>query len=266
MSTATVTTNISDGLNFILSHLDPLWSKLIAVKNRWKIGVASPRQAISEFYKANLQDCRINVYPHYTDDFYKRRHKAEEAVTIGGNGVVPSLLFIDLDKGSFANANNLGLDANFLLKQALFGILDNINIKFHGNFKPTILSTGNGYHIYQPVQLSGPSWCLGHIDIFRDLTRDPDREFLRWVEPYISGNQSDQAHNKTVSLLNCYLRIPGSINSKNGARVKVIQRWDGQRPYINWILRDFRRHLIQERIKPADQKRCERTFEFSTNW
>ncbi|MDR4492429.1 MAG: DNA primase noncatalytic subunit PriX [Candidatus Nitrosocosmicus sp.] len=30
--------------------------------------------------------------------------------------------------------------------------------------------------------------------------------------------------------------------------VKVIQRWDGNRPAVNYVLRDFRRFLIQKRI------------------
>lgn len=175
--------------------------------------------------------------------------------------MAPSLILLDLDKGLFVN--NLGLDANLLLKQALFRILDNINKMFHGKFKPSILSTGNGYHIYQPVQLSGDSWCLGHIDIFRELTREPDREFLRWVEPYLSGKKSDPAHSKTVSFQNCYLRVPGSINSKNGAQVKIIQRWNGQRACINWLLRDFRRYLIQEKIKPA---KTTSALVYSTRW
>jgi hypothetical protein len=54
------------------------------------------------------------------------------------------------------------------------------------------------------------------------------------------------------------LRIPGSHNSKCVIRnnnsvgptteVKIIQKWDGNRPAINWLLRDFRRYLIQEQI------------------
>ena len=31
--------------------------------------------------------------------------------------------------------------------------------------------------------------------------------------------------------------------------VKIIQRWDGQRPAINYLLRDFRRWLINEQMK-----------------
>lgn len=262
--TATIapTVSISDGLEFVLSHLDPLWPKLIAFGNSWKIRVNSPREVISQFYRARLLDCRVNVYPDYEKEYYRRRLHAHESMTVGGNGIPPSALFVDLDKGAFVN--NLGLDANLLLKQALFGILDNINAKFHGTFKPTILWTGNGYHIYLPVRLSGPSWCLGQIDIFRELCREPDREFLRWVEPYLSAKKSDPNHNKTVSFQNCYLRVPGSFNSKNNAQVKIIQRWDGQRPCINWLLRDFRRYLIQEKIKPKKKKVTQAVY--STKW
>jgi len=34
-----------------------------------------------------------------------------------------------------------------------------------------------------------------------------------------------------------------------GEEVTIIQKWDGSRPPINYLLRDFRRYLINERIK-----------------
>jgi|SRR5215467_12315283 len=62
------------------------------------------------------------------------------------------------------------------------------------------------------------------------------------------------------------LRIPGSHNSKcvrinnNNSgpttEVKIIRKWDGNRPAINWVLRDFRRYLIQEKIENVDSKRA----------
>jgi len=39
--------------------------------------------------------------------------------------------------------------------------------------------------------------------------------------------------------------------------------WDGQRPCINWILRDFRRYLIQKKIKP-EKKNVKAVY--SANW
>jgi hypothetical protein len=59
------------------------------------------------------------------------------------------------------------------------------------------------------------------------------------------------------------VRIPGTFNSTNNCQVRIIQGWDGQRPCINWILRDFRRYLIQKKIKP-EKKRA--TVVYSTNW
>jgi hypothetical protein len=177
----------------------------------------------------------------------------------GGIGIVPDFIMIDLDSGAF-----LGDEA---LEGSLYHVLDRINEKFQGKFNPTILWTGNGYHIYLPVQLAGLSWCLGHIDIFMNLTKTPDRDFLRWAEWYLSDGLCDPEHCKTTSFKNMWLRVPGSFNSKNGepSPVLIMQEWDGQRPYINWILRDFFNHLVDKRLKskkPSDSK-----FRgYSTKW
>jgi hypothetical protein len=79
--------------------------------------------------------------------------------------------------------------------------------------------------------------------------RDADRRFIQWAEQYLSEGKADPANSKGVSFKNMMLRIPGSINSKNGQRVTVLRRWDGQRPYNNWILRDFRDYLIDKKLK-----------------
>jgi hypothetical protein len=49
-------------------------------------------------------------------------------------------------------------------------------------------------------------------------------------------------------------RIPGSINSKNGQPVRVIQKWNGRKPFINYLLRDFRRYLIDHRLREQYEK------------
>jgi hypothetical protein len=266
MTSIITTTPIEEGIDFILSHIQSpvysgdikptyfdLWPKVISVDGMYMIRASSREQILYEFYKGNLKNCRIRAYPDYVDDYWTY---AKDAMTIGGRGVLPNLILIDLDKGQFFG------DLDMLLN-ALMKTLDRINEKFHGIFKPTIVWSGNGYHIYLPVQLSGPSWCLQHTDIFTELCIDPEKEFLRWVEPYLTDGKADPAHSKTVSLKNCYLRVPGTINGKNDSQVKIIQRWDGQRPCINWILRDFRRYLIQKTIKP-EKKRA--TVVYSTNW
>jgi hypothetical protein len=146
--------------------------------------------------------------------------------------------------------------------------LDRINQKFHGSFCPTVLSTGNGYHIYLPVQLSGRSWCLGHTDIFMKLSKTPDREFLRWAELYLSDGLADPAHCKTTSFKNMYCRVPGSFNSKNGQPVTILQEWDSQRPYINWILPEFHKYLVDKKSEPKPKKQYygNEFRGFSTKW
>jgi hypothetical protein len=61
---------------------------------------------------------------------------------------------------------------------------------------------------------------------FKKLVKEPSKEFLRFAEWYLSNGKCDNKHNKTVSLNNCMLRIPGSFNSKNNVQVKVVQKWN----------------------------------------
>jgi len=37
--------------------------------------------------------------------------------------------------------------------------------------------------------------------------------------------------------------------------VRIIQKWDGNRHAINWVLRDFSRYVIQEKINDATDER-----------
>ena len=74
---------------------------------------------------------------------------------------------------------------------------------------------------------------------------------MQFAERFLSDHKADERHWKGVSFKNCMLRIPGSTNSKNNTQVQIIQRWNGTRPAINWLLRDYRRYLIQETyVKP----------------
>jgi hypothetical protein len=59
------------------------------------------------------------------------------------------------------------------------------------------------------------------------------------------------------------LRIPGSINSKNGQAIRIFQRWYGYKPPINCLLRNFRRYLIDEKLKGL---RIRQTREKNLRW
>ena len=128
--------------------------------------------------------------------------------------------------------------------------------------------SGNGYHIYLPIK----AFILESESVFAEFEK-PSMKFLRFAEQWLTNNKADPCHNNNLSFKNCMLRIPGSHNSKCVNRnnnvadsiteVKIVQKWDGNRPAINWLLRDFRRYLIQDRYEEAnEQKRLEKSKYF----
>lgn len=78
---------------------------------------------------------------------------------------------------------------------------------------------------------------------------------MQFAEDFLTNKKRDPQHHPTIN--SCLIRIPGSINSKCG-HVQIIRRWDGQRPAIQYLLRDFRRWLINEQMKQRliDSKRA----------
>ena len=223
-----------EDLDFILSHFeDPLWPRTISTKTTegGQVFVYNKGEALARFTQANFVDCRISAYPDYTR-------------WDGINRQAPNFLFIDLDLSRFKSIEAL----DRALKKTLKNIRDKLD-----NAQPTVIWSGNGYHLYLPIK----ALVLESESVFASF-ENPSMKFLRFAEPCLSNNKADHSHGSTVSFKNCLLRIPGSHNSKcvlknNGiadssTEVKMIQRWDGKRPAINWLLRDFRRYLIQERI------------------
>lgn len=186
--------------------------------------------------EANFVDCRINAFPSRT----------EYPMNLGIKNKTPADFFmIDLDLKDFDNNNEK-------LNRTLGRTLKKLSQTFHDDSNPTILWTGNGYHVYTPL--------LGFIlekesvffDFIKYLQKDLTTEFLRFVGPYFTKNNNDKQH--MPSIKSCLLRIPGTYNSKNMQEIKVIQEWSGTRPAINYCLRDFRRYLIQKRISPKIER------------
>jgi hypothetical protein len=230
--------NVVQGVDLILGHFEPglsppIWPRTISTKatNGRQVLVYNTEETLARFKQANYLDCRINAYPDYTQ-------------WNGINRQAPNLIFIDLDLSKFKSIG--------ALSRALNKSLRTIKEKLD-NAHPTVLQSGNGYHILQPIE----AFVLESESVFATF-ENPSMRFLRFAEPYLSNNKADLSHGNSLSFKNCMLRIPGSHNSKcvlrnNGitdsnTEVKIIQRWDGRRPAINWLLRDFRRYLIQEKI------------------
>lgn len=229
--------NIIKGLGYLVNHFDSnsLFPRTIMTK---KLGyqktVFSKEEALTYFMDSDHIDCRINAYPSHIN--YK-----------GLQRYPPNFIFIDLDSNNFINGNEL----QSVLSKTLRKISDTLN-----GSKPTVIWTGNGYHVYQPLD----SIILEQYEVFAKF-QNPSKQFLRFAKIFLSSGNADTFNNP--SFKSTLLRIPYSINSKclceipdNGninhlerSRVKIIQEWDGYRPSIKYLLRDFLHSLINQKIK-----------------
>jgi hypothetical protein len=76
---------------------------------------------------------------------------------------------------------------------------------------------------------------------------------MQFAESFFTDKKCDPQHRPSIK--SCLLRIPGTTNSKCNQEVKVMQRWNGIRPPINYILRDYRTWLVSEKINKVENKR-----------
>jgi hypothetical protein len=120
-----------------------------------------------------------------------------------------SFLMVDLDLKDFKTSR--------LLENVLYKTLERIRKEekqeqgsIGGN--PTVLWTGNGYHIYQPVS----GFILEEYETFYEFTKYVDKDltslFIQFAEEYFTDYAADRLHHPTVK--SCLVRIPGSLNSK----------------------------------------------------
>jgi hypothetical protein len=234
---------------FILDHFqEPLFPRKIMTKALGhQVEVFDKQSALKYFRLSNYEDCRINAYPSYTS-FH------------GINRTAVSFLMVDLDLKDFSKRGNSNREK--LLEKGLNKALYKVKKESIGG-NPTVLWTGKGYHIYQPVS----GIILEEYESFYEFTKylntDLTSLFIQFAEEYFTESTADRLHNPTVK--SCLLRIPGSLNSKclanknKDPEVKIIQKWDGKRPSIQPLLKDFRRWLIQKRINDtAELKKQEK--------
>ena len=244
-STNLTTTEIENGLNFIIEHFDPIIlyfpRTIMTKKSNGQITVYAKGEALQYFKESEFKDCRINAFR------YSSSLNSIEQWT-------PDLLFIDIDKSDFKSDRSC--------KLALSNTLKNIQEKLGGY--PTVLSTGGGYHIYQPIE---GIVFQNYKNIFDEFNNEYDlfNEFLRFCKNFFSNNKADK--NNNPSLKSCLLRIPESINSKYNTKVIIIQKWNGYRPAISEeLLEDFRTHLIQKKIDEINyRQKILKVRKFSNN-
>ncbi|MFY9869359.1 MAG: DNA primase noncatalytic subunit PriX [Candidatus Nitrosopolaris sp.] len=236
-------------LDFILSHFEkPIWPRTIFTPKEKQVLVYSTDEALAKFRQARFLDCRINAYPSYTG--WK-----------GLNRQAPNFLFIDLDLSRLKSIE--------ALDRALKKTLKFIKEKLGDDVSPSVLWTGNGYHIYLPVS----AFILELESMFAEF-EEPSKQFIRWTEQFLSNNKADPCHSNSLSFKNCMLRIPGSFNSKlvhlidkgkivnipESAEVKIIQKCNAVRPSISPLLSDFYIYLANSKIKQIHKNRKSRKY------
>jgi hypothetical protein len=118
-------------------------------------------------------------------------------------------------------------------------------IRFKLNGSPTVVWTGNGYHIYQPID----AVILEQFSQFEEF-KNPSLKFIRFAEYYITSGKSDPSHNP--SFKSCMIRIPGTFNSKypqGKNEVRIVQKWDEYRPPMNLMFPAFHDYLLNQKLK-----------------
>lgn len=199
-------------IKIILEHFEePIFPRTISTyATRGKqIEVKSIDEILARFEQANFVDCRINAFPNFSN--YN-----------GINRQSPNFVMCDLDLMKFRTEK--------LLLKTLYKTNENIAKDIKGI--PTILSTGNGYHVYRPLKLP----ILESESIFAKF-QNPSTEFIRYAAQKWTDGKNDPSNHPSVN--SCLLRVPGSINSKNNKVVEVVQLWDKSRPAANSMLLDF---------------------------
>ena len=225
---------LKEGIDFILSYFEgrqQLFPRKIstAFSNGRQFTVYSREQILEECIKANFLNCRINAYP-----------------VLGESGIqAPNIIFIDLDLSKDLPHQ----EAIEKLEKAINKSLKIIKEKLNGCI-PTVLWTGNGYHIYvvlntRPLEL---------IEELKELSPKPSEEILRYAEIIFSNKKKDLGHNP--SFKSSLLRIPYTFNSKNQSKVTIIKEFDRNNISIlnSELLRGFRLWLVDNDIREKRQK------------
>ena len=177
---------IESGLDFIINHFDHTIlyfpRTIMTKKSNGQIIVHGKGEALQYFKESEFHDCRVNAY-RYSHSPSPSFNSIEQWI--------PDLLFIDIDKSDFKSDRSC--------KLALSNTLKNIQEKLGGY--PTVLSTGGGYHIYQPIE---GIVFQNYKNIFDEFNNEYDlfNEFLRFSKNFFSNNKADKNNNPSLKSLN----------------------------------------------------------------
>ena len=228
---------IKEKVRFLLSHFNnqnynyPRAIKTLKTEGN-SIYIHNENEIINYFVDANFIDCKINGYPTYDNNSY--------------NKIYPNFIFIDLDLSLCKICKYPERKLDYILKETLKKMEKEIN------GCPTVIWTGDGYHIYQPIEIdnivfnkiksgntiSGNNFEKEFLNPFNKNNINFINEFLRFSIKYLINNQKDFDYN-SFSTNSCFTIAPESINSKKSIKVNIIQKWNGHRANANTILKEF---------------------------
>ena len=233
---------IKENLQFILSHFNGQEYKypraIMTLKSKGQIYSNNEEEIFNHFLESDFKGCKINGYPFIG--------KGDNI-----NKLSPSFLFIDLDLSLCSVCKYPKRKLDYILKQTL----SKIEKETHGN--PTVLWTGEGYHIYLPTIFSkskdNENHPLEFFGLFNEFTpyvdSDLTTEFMRFAAKYFTNGhqQKGPTQNDSASVASCFITVPESISIKDNSKVKIIQKWDGKVTSVNSIAPCFLDNLTQRR-------------------
>ena len=140
---------VFEGIKFILSHFEKqheLFPRTIMTsdtRGQVKVEYESPVQnsinkIFNMFKESNYYDCKINGFPYNSQQYTNINLNVK-------NKTAASFIMINLDLQNLSHNKRI-------LDDILDKTLNKLSIKFYGESHPTVLWTGDGYHIYQPLE------------------------------------------------------------------------------------------------------------------
>jgi hypothetical protein len=235
----------------------------MTAKYSGQFSVNSREELNQRYEEAQFIDCRINAYPEVIE---------KDGLLIQP----PNFVFIDLDISNFSN-DRKKLDK---VKNSTLRKMEQLN-----GSHPTVTWTGNGYHIYLPIEV--PVLDNEYIyskDKFPNLFSTKGKYshyyvseiFMQFTENYFTKGKADPNHRPKYKT--CLVRIPETYNlkclnrglTKEESKVKILQKWNGIRANVEFLVREFRIWLTQQEINQNRSKRLKSTktkpdFKYSTN-
>ena len=216
----------------------------MAFNSNAQFTVASKEEILKRCRQSGYKDCRINAYPEIIE---------KDGILVQP----PNFILIDLDLASFGgDIRKLDKVKNGTLRK--MAVMSGF---------PTVTWTGNGYHIYLPIQIS----VLDHQYIF---SKDEfpnlfskhgkysgyciSEVFMQFAGMFFTNKKSATQHGAKYKA--CMTRIPETYDSKcllkgkseGDSKVKLLQKWDGKKIDAGQLIRDFGTWLIQQELDLKD--------------